>query len=255
MTFARVTASRAAALRRTLAARDESIRKLTDANTGFQSYLRVAEENSKSDERNRIIRELHDSIGYTLTTIIMLSESGLERSKLAERDRFTEIFEPIRESAKDCLTDVRVALRLMKARKDPIPDTNALLRLTRAFEAATNVRIELNFGNVPAWFGAGADSLVFRIIQEGLVNAFRHGGAKRIRIGLWIDGGLFRVSIRDDGSGGGDMTKGLGTMGMRERVEAAGGSLEFFRTMDGFILSASFHYPISAAMKAQEEDQ
>lgn len=254
-TYAKVSARREADLRRTVALRDESIKDLTDANTGFQRYLRVAEENSKTDERNRIIRELHDSIGYTLTTIIMLSESGLERAKLVESDRFTELFEPIRENAKDCLTDVRIALRLMKARKDSMPDTNALLRLVRAFEKATRVEVELNFGNVPAWFGEGIDSLAFRVIQEGLVNAFRHGRARRIVVGLWIASGSFHISLRDDGTAGGQMGEGLGISGIRERVEAAGGSLGFKKAVDGFLLSASFPYPAVARAEASEDDR
>ncbi len=215
---------------------------MTDANTGFQQYLRVAEENSKSDERNRIIRELHDSIGYTLTTIIMLSESGLERSKLVQPDRFTELFEPIRENAKNGLMDVRVALRLIKARKDAVSDINALLRLVKAFEAATSVTTNLSYGNVPDWFGPGVDTLSFRIIQEGMVNSFRHGRARHIDILLWIDRGRFLITIRDDGTGG-EPKEGLGTRGMRERVEAAGGSLELKDTAHGFLLSASLPYP------------
>jgi signal transduction histidine kinase len=236
--YGRLQSERSQRHRASIATLEESIKRLTDANTGFQRYLRVAEENSKTNERNRIIRELHDSIGYTLTTIIMLGESGLEKSRRDGLGPLAKLYEHIRDNAKTGLNDVRVALRLIKARKDEISDVNALDRLVDAFRTATNVEVNAHYGNIPSWFGPSLDCLVFRIIQEGMVNAFRHGHARRIDISLWAKSEHFLIRLRDDGTGGEEMTEGLGTRGMRERVEEVGGSLSLMRTPRGFVLDA-----------------
>ena len=216
----------------------ESVQRLTDANTGFQQYLRVAEANSKTDERNRIIRELHDSIGFTLTTIIMLSESGLEQASNGGEGKLRELFGSIRENAKQGLTDVRVALRLMKARKETGSDLHALFMLVRAFEKATSVRVNCHFGNAPFQFGEGVDRMVFRIIQEGMVNAFRHGNATEISISLWSEEERFLIAISDNGRGSQDVLEGIGIAGIRERLQAYSGSLDYRSTPYGFTLNA-----------------
>lgn len=218
---------------------EDSIKRLTDANTGFQQYLRIAEENSKTDERNRIIRELHDSLGYTFTTILMLSESGIERAQRAGVDVLPGLFQTVRDHAKNGLMDIRIALRLLKARSDRTSDLNALLRLTKAFEDATNVRVKCSLGNAPFWFGSAVDDIVFRIIQEGMVNAFRHGNATEIDISLSVAEGRFLVSLRDNGKGSPDVVEGIGIASMREELSAIGGNIIFGSSSFGFSLSAS----------------
>jgi signal transduction histidine kinase len=229
---------------------EDSIRRLTDANTGFQQYIRIAEENSKTDERNRIIRELHDSLGYTFTTIIMLSESGIERGQRGGFEALPNLFQTIRDNAKNGLTDIRIALRLLKARRDRTSDLNALLRLTKAFEKATNVRVSCSLGNAPFWFGSSVDSIVFRIIQEGMVNAFRHGNATEIDISLWVSENRFLVSLRDNGKGSSEIVEGIGVTSMREELAAIGGSITFDASSSGFALSASV--PMGSLQKVEE---
>lgn len=233
----------------------DSIRKLTDANTGFQRYIRIAEDNSKIDERRRIVRDLHDSIGYTLTTIIMLGESCLERSKRENREPITQLLEQIRDNAKDGLTDVRMALRVLKARADRTPDANQLQKLVKAFETATAVKVDCDFGNVPFLFAEATGRLVFRIVQEGLVNAFRHGHASEIALSLWISDGRLLVRIRDNGRSGEGITEGLGLSGMHERVEAVGGHLSYETLKTGFILTVDLpaDFPEASEPAAQTE--
>lgn len=229
---------------------EDTIKRLTDANTGFQQYIRIAEENSKTDERNRIIRELHDSLGYTLTTIIMLSESGIERGQRGGFEALPNLFQTIRDNAKNGLTDIRIALRLLKARSDRTSDLNALLRLTKAFEKATNVRVNCSLGNAPFWFGSSVDSIVFRIIQEGMVNAFRHGNATEIDISLWVSENRFLVSLRDNGKGSSEIVEGIGVTSMKEELAAIGGSVTFDASSSGFSLSASV--PMGTLRRVEE---
>jgi signal transduction histidine kinase len=229
---------------------EESIRRLTDANTGFQQYIRIAEENSKTDERNRIIRELHDSLGYTFTTIIMLSESGIERGQRGGFEALPNLFQTIRDNAKNGLTDIRIALRLLKARSDRTSDLNALLRLTKAFEKATNVRVRCSLGNAPFWFGSSVDGIVFRIIQEGMVNAFRHGNATEIDISLWVAENRFLVSLRDNGRGSPEIVEGIGVTSMKEELASIGGSVTFDASPSGFSLSASV--PLGSLQRVEE---
>jgi signal transduction histidine kinase len=173
----------------------------------------------------------------------MLSESGIERAQRGGVDMLPTLFESIRENAKTGLTDIRVALRLLKARSDRTSDLNALLRLTRAFENATNVRVRCSLGNAPFWFGSSIDGLVFRIIQEGMVNAFRHGNATKIDVSLSVAEGRFLIAVRDNGKGSSEVVEGLGLTTMKEELAARGGLLEYGSSLAGFSLSATVPLP------------
>jgi len=76
-----------------------------------------------------------------------------------------------------------------------------LLELTRIFENATKVSVEFNSGNCPESLGGDLDDLLYRMIQEGLTNAFRHRDASAVLVSLWATNGVLRVTMIDNGTG------------------------------------------------------
>ena len=231
-----------------------TINKLTDANTGFQHYVKVVEVKSSEDERNRIIRELHDSLGYTMTSIIMLSESGIKISQQEENPKIEELFSHISNSSKTGLTDIRIALRIMKPKKtDKLSNSKKLEELVAAFERATNVRITLEYNLISDDVSLESFHLIFRLIQEGMINAFRHGSATKVKIRLFQEESRCIVTISDNGKGFKELSVGLGLKGIEERISRIGGEFSVYNTPDGVTLRAVV--PVQPSEKEVNIDQ
>jgi signal transduction histidine kinase len=81
--------------------------------------------------------------------------------------------------------------------------------------------------------------MIYRLIQQGLTNAFRHGKADSVRVNLWRADTEIRVTIADNGKGSEDVQEGIGLQGMRERLSTVGGRIETRSRPDGFELSAA----------------
>ena len=207
---------------------------MTDANSGFQHYIRVIGEKSSEDERNRIIREIHDSIGYTLTTTMMLSTSVLESEKQNLNPNLTEVFKNITAHAKSGLNDMRIVLRILKVKKEKKePDLIQLKKIVKAFENATNVKIRLDCGNAPNNFSEEISHLVFRLVQEGMINSLRHGLATVVDIFLFVENNNLIITINDNGKGFKDMNPGLGIKGINERLKKLHGEFSISNSVIG----------------------
>jgi len=217
---------------------DSAISQLTDANIGFQKFVKENELETIENERKRLSREIHDSVGYALTNIIMLLEAA---ALLVDKDRKQqkEAILNAKKQAMNGLEETRTALRHLRDEKgDHLKGKRAIEELIRAFRHATGIEIKVEYGNLPFSAGDQVNTLIFRMIQEGMTNAFRHGMATVITIIFWVDESLLRLSIHDNGSGSSDIVEGIGLVGMRERLEQIGGRLFMRNVVDGFELSA-----------------
>ncbi len=217
---------------------DEAVRGLTLANLGFQKLASSAEERSADDERKRITREIHDSIGYALNNLIMMMEAA---TRLAAKDAYAlrELLAQAREEAQTGLNETRKALRLLRGASQPqVHGLSAIHRLVSIFSSATGVEVKVDYCNADQSFGETIDLAVYRMVQEGMTNAFRHGHATLMRLHFWKDSSGVRVTLWDNGSAADGMKEGIGLSGMRERVERIGGHLRADTVPDGFQLSA-----------------
>ncbi len=210
------------------------ITQLSHANLDFQRYVHSVEFSAVNSERKRISREIHDTVGYSLTNILMTLEAATD---LLEKDGArtrTALNHAIRE-AQLCIEETRQSMRRMRSRElEEAVGLQAIAHLSRSFSEATGMRIIVEYGNAPDSFGAGLDLVLFRIVQEGITNAFRHGLAGEVRIALWIEDKMLHVSVSDNGRGSKEIVDGVGLSGMRERVEGAGGRVSFYSGSDGF---------------------
>lgn len=203
---------------------NKTINKLTDANSGFQNYIQIIEKKSSEDERNRIIREIHDSIGYTLTTIIMQSTSVLESGNSRLDKSIVEIFSNINSYAREGLKDMRIVLRLLKDKKErKLSDIEEIRKMINAFEKATNISVRLELGNIPMNFDPSVSHVIFRLIQEGMINALRHGMASIIEIAFFKGENSIVITITDNGKGFRSISPGIGLKGIHERLEKVNG--------------------------------
>ena len=216
----------------------EGVQQIVQANVGFQELAADVEQTSMRRERLRITREIHDIVGYTLTNQTMVLQAAVV---LLDRDheKLRELLASAEESARSGLQEVRQALRQLRVGAErPLAFLNRLNQLCRTFERATSVRVELSGAQTPDLLAPNVELVLYRMVQEGLTNAFLHGKATRVSVGLGLDDEALTVHLADNGSGAEEVTEGIGLTGMRERLGAFGGVLDYRGGAHGFTVWA-----------------
>lgn len=214
----------------------DSIINLTQTNTKYLDYAIVAKEEGTEKERLRITRDIHDIVGYTLTNNMMLMEAALDIMK-ENPLALPSIIETARMNAEEGLKEVRKTMYRFRSQKSDSPvGLNALVRLGRIFEKATSIKVQFNFGNSPSSFNESIDSALFHLIQEALVNAFKHGNGTEVHVSLWCDDHRLKLYVQDNGAGAQIINEGIGLKGMRERLVKLDGELEVKNVVDGFLV-------------------
>jgi signal transduction histidine kinase len=193
-----------------------------------------------ADERTRIARELHDVVAHSLSVIAVQADAA-EAALAKEPDRASAPMRAIRDSASDALVDMRQLLHVLRTDDEPdglspargIKDLSQLVAGMR--ESGLPVRAEIRAdGALPA----GLEMAVFRIAQEALTNVRKHAGDVGTRLLVARDGDMLRVEVRNEAPSvapalGTSLSTGHGLIGARERVLAAGGTLEAGPTPSG----------------------
>ncbi|WP_306943656.1 sensor histidine kinase [Streptomyces phaeochromogenes] len=217
-----------------------------------------------AEERLRIARDLHDLLAHTITLI------GVQTSVAAhvltadperlDRKAVAQALDDIAGTCRTARSELRTTLEVLRAHdavvgvgedpgagavsisgsrpgdmRGPLPGIDGLAGLAETGRVAgANVELSVRADGIPPSVGAAA----YRIVQEALTNAVRHGGREdlTVRVGLWTADGALRVSVTDDGTGGGadaggaagpsDGAPGFGLVGMRERARSVGGTLD-----------------------------
>ena len=217
---------------------DATVRALSEANLDFQELATRVQRESEEQERRRITSEIHDIVGYTLTNIQMMMEAATD---LVRRDPagLEDLLVKSRDQAQRGLMETRRVMRNLRtvagARTGGV---GRVIEVVRIFERATKARVKLNLGNAPESFGAGIDEVVYRMVQECLTNALRHGNATEITVSFWVVEEALRLSIADNGAGSAEIVPGIGLAGMAERVTQVGGIMKAENTPFGFLVSS-----------------
>jgi signal transduction histidine kinase len=189
-------------------------------------------EQARTQERNRIARDLHDVIGHTLTVSLLHVQSARLAVQHDPADAERALAEAER-LGRACLAEVRTTVGML--REDdvggpgtgPLPGAGALPALVEQFRSAgadVTLTVEGDVGGLPATTGLAA----YRIVQEALTNAVKHAPGSPTEVRLAVSPGdvtLTADSRVTPGPGSGHGI-GLGLVGMRERAESLGGSCE-----------------------------
>jgi signal transduction histidine kinase len=190
-----------------------------------------------AEERARIARELHDVVAHSVSTIVVQAEAG-EALLDREPDRAREAFDSIRGSGRQALVELRRMLGLLRRDEDelalvPQPSLEHLEALVDHVRGVgLPVRIEIE--GEPRRLPPGVDLSAYRIVQEALTNALKHGGRARAVVRVRYGADDLELEVVDDGSGASNgAVGGHGLTGMRERVRLYGGELETGRRPEG----------------------
>ena len=200
------------------------------------------------EERNRIAQELHDVVAHSMSVISVQATTakyrlpGLDERSLGE-------FDSMASSARQALTEMRGLLAILRGGRDAdlapqptVEDIPALVDVTRSSGAV----VELDFPTEILPLPPTTSLTAFRVVQESLSNALRHAAGAPVAVTVTAIGTRLEVSVLNgepDGTAAGGpslLGGGFGLKGMRERVEALGGSLQVGPTdTGGFAVRAS----------------
>ena len=221
----------------------EALDHLSSANLGFQQMVRGLAERTKQEERDRITRDIHDSIGYTVSNVIVMLDAaaGLIHK---DPDRAVEILTTARQQANRGHEETRRTLHILRSLEEAeIYGIRNLKRIADLFTEATGACVEVDFGNIRPKYDGMIESAVYRFVQEGMTNAFRHGNATKIEVSMFHGNGRLVVTVVDNGSGAAEIAEGIGILGMRERMSQVGGEISFENGERGFRVTARIPLP------------
>ncbi len=209
-----------------------------------EQLTREAESRMRS-ERERISRELHDTVGHTLSVISLQASVGAEA--LGHDGRTVgDALDRIRAASTRSLQELRSMVRILRSASDAdelrsILSLSAVQELVDAARGA-GVEIATDISATPSDVSAPVDAAAYRVIQESITNIVRHAGATHAHIDVGIRDGRLHISVTDNGRGSvpGNGTKGgYGMAGMSERVKLLGGSLTTRTSDAGFSVEAT----------------
>ncbi|MER5848765.1 histidine kinase [Streptomyces sp. NPDC002012] len=200
---------------------------------------RAAEaETAALDERARIAREIHDVLAHSLSAQLVHLEAArllIEREPAGEfRDRVLERVVAARSMAREGLAETRQALSALRGEVSPVED---FLRQLVAAEPA-----EVSVSGEQRTLTAEASQTVRRVAQEALTNVRKHAPGARVLVRLEYLPDEIALEVRDSGGHGHEEElavsgSGYGLLGMRERAELMGGTLEAGPGEEGFVVS------------------
>ena len=180
-----------------------------------------------AEERARMARDMHDSLGHRLTVIKM----GLENAERRPEDVWAEVAQAKRQSA-DALAEARRWVRALR----PLPLNGsvgpaALETLARSFDG-TGVSVRFAVDGAPRPLSPDTELVLYRVLQEGLTNALRHAAAGSVQARLSYADDRVRLVVADDGRGA-QAPPGFGLTSLAERARELGGRLHAGDADDG----------------------
>jgi len=219
----------------------EEIRKtnedLQNANSQLEEYAKITKNMGKTEERNRLAREIHDTLGHTLTGISVGIDACIATVEVAPKEAKKHL-EKISEVARNGLLDIRRSVNELKP--DALERLSlevAITKMITDMKSVTDMQIFFDNRIKSLKFDEDEESAIYRVIQESLTNAMRHGRASRVWIVMDKKDGEIELSIKDDGIGCTKLVNGFGTKHIMERIQMLNGSVEY-KSDNGFMVIA-----------------
>lgn len=207
--------------------------ELQAANRKLALTATATEQLAISHERNRMARELHDTLAHSLSAVSVQLEA-VNALWDVEPNEARKILEQATASTRSGLTEARRALQSLRA--SPLEDlglTLALSALAESVATRANLKLELELPPNVDGLQPHIEQAIYRIAQEALENVTRHARATHVRVALAKQNGHVSLTVADDGdgfemarvNGSPHAREHFGIQGMRERAEMAGGQL------------------------------
>ncbi len=214
---------------RLIATQREQQRRLVEANIKLNEHANTLEQLTVSRERNRLARDLHDTLAHTLSGLTV----NLEAIKILLGEDHTQVVNRLDHALDKTRTGLRDTRRALKdLRVKQVEDLGLKLALENlAAQAAAKGQfdVQLTLPDVLPESSIPVEQVYYRIAQEALENIVKHAHAKRVLLSLIVKDPLYTLSIEDDGTGFETIEERsfdtLGIQGMQERAAECGGEL------------------------------
>lgn len=205
----------------------ERARLVTELTAAQSQVEALSRDRGAAEERERIARDIHDTLAQTLAGLVLLSERAGRQARDGRTDAATETIATIEQTAREALAESRALVARMAA----VPADDALAaaieRLAARFRAEVGLAIDVE---VAAGVDLGREQQVvlLRCLQEALANVRKHARATVVSVTVAPDGDGIRMTVRDDGVGFDPSAArtGFGLDGISDRATLAGGDVE-----------------------------
>jgi len=207
----------------------ESQAALALAHKQLQDSAARQKELAVLEERQRIGREVHDSVAHVLTALVVQTQVA-RRLLTQEPERAAEAVSRCEEMAREALRETRLAVRaLYLSGLEQVSDVSALERLAHDYGAATGMEVTVEADDAARALPPDPNRVLqlYRVLQEALTNAHRHGKATAARAVLSATPDGLILEISNNGTPPARLEPGVGLKSMTERIHSLGGTIAF----------------------------
>lgn len=196
-------------------------------NHELENYAAVSEKIAEDKERKRLAREIHDTLGHALTGIAAGVDACIAMIDInpeATKKQLMVISKVVRQG----IVDVRNSLnKLRPGALEQHGFKGAIENMIEEFTSVSDLTISLDYRLDKADFENTKEDILFRVIQESVTNAVRHGDATHIDISLYIEDNSLYLKIQDNGQGCEEIHYGFGLKQMKERLGMINGKVAY----------------------------
>ncbi|WP_028560199.1 sensor histidine kinase [Paenibacillus pinihumi] len=218
--------------------------QLMESHERLQEYALKAEEWAASRERVRIARDIHDTVGHKLTSLVVQMQAARKLRQI-DAKRSESVYRDCEDLVRSTLQEVRLAVRTI--RDEPVRPMflhDSLDKLSEEFTKFAQVATRFEFEGSAVPLPGELQLAAYRIVQESLTNAKKHADAEHARILIVYSERSFLLSISNDGDVPDEVQPGFGLLNLQERIKEWDGEVSFGK--DGhmqFAVQANIPYP------------
>ena len=205
----------------------QELNMIHQVNHELQNYAAVSEKIAENNERKRLAREMHDTLGHALTGIaagVDACIAMIDINPQATKKQLMVISKVVRQG----IVDVRNSLnKLRPGALEQHGFKGAIESMIEEFTSVSDLTIHLDYRLENVDFENTKEDILFRVIQESVTNAVRHGDATVIDIALFIEENTLHLEIQDNGIGCDTIKYGFGLKQMTERLAMINGRVKY----------------------------
>ena len=211
--------------------------RLSVMNEQLKAYAAESERMAETRERNRLAREIHDTLGHALTGITAGADACLQMIEVSP-EMAKKQMEVIASTAREGMNEVRRSVKALRPdalERLELPE--ALAKLCAEMQATSHAVIDLQIETENLRLSPDEEDTVYRTVQESVTNAIRHGRATAVWIDLSCKNRRLKIVVQDNGTGCSNVKPGFGLRHMTERLNLLNGTLHW-SGKDGFRIEA-----------------
>lgn len=201
----------------------------------LEQYVSQVERITLLEERDRLSKDLHDTMGHSYTSIIM----GMETLRMELKSKEGEQqLDSLLQLARNSMEEVRLYLHQLDLSKELLPLAVTLQQLTEEFKKHAKVKVRTQIIGEEYVTSKQSKMTLYRTLQESLTNAVRHGHSTEIIVSLHFEPQQIRLDVQDNGCGVEEWKDGFGLTAMKERLsQSQGRVIVYSKKGEGTLIS------------------